>query len=309
MMDIRYLGHNDIDRKRWDHCIESAINGNIYAYSWYLDTVCDRWDALVGDDYDTVFPLTRKKKFGFDYLYQPAFSQQLGVFTRGHLTPQIVDEFLSLIPANFKLIEIQLNSFNNPSQSSFQIRLRPNLELELISDYQSITKNYSENTRRNLKSGLASGWTVINHASLDTLIRIFRSNRGKELKTLKQEDYTRLETLIRECIKRNCVKVLGARKEGSEMHAGAVFVRSHKKLIFLFSATDAVARKEGAMPLIINKMIQDNSSTDQILDFEGSEDPGLARFYRSFGAKELHYPFISRDTLPWWIRYGRKMTR
>ena len=109
-MNIRLVQNKDLDKTAWDNCIGQAVNGNIYAFSWYLDIVCDEWDALVSDNYETVFPLTFRKKFGIWYLYQPFFTQQLGIFSIRHITPQIVEEFLAAIPAKYKFAEINLNA-------------------------------------------------------------------------------------------------------------------------------------------------------------------------------------------------------
>jgi hypothetical protein len=62
---ITYLKHERIDPNRWDECIAAAPNGNVYAWSWYLDLVHPGWDALVeidSDKYLTVMPITKKKK-------------------------------------------------------------------------------------------------------------------------------------------------------------------------------------------------------------------------------------------------------
>jgi hypothetical protein len=63
------------------NAIARSFNGIVYAYSWYLDIVSPGWDALVKDDYKSVMPLTWRKKYGIKYLYQPFFTQQLGVFS------------------------------------------------------------------------------------------------------------------------------------------------------------------------------------------------------------------------------------
>ena len=96
---IEYKKHSEIDRQRWDACIEGSVNRLPYALSWWLDTVCPDWDALVEDDYRAVMPLTRDRKFGFDYLYQPYFTQQLGVFSSLRpVMPEWSSQFLDAIP-------------------------------------------------------------------------------------------------------------------------------------------------------------------------------------------------------------------
>jgi hypothetical protein len=78
---ITYLTHKEIDFEKYDRCIDLSLNGIVYAYSWYLDMVTDDWDILVEDDYKSVMPLPKRKKFGIHYIYQPFFVQQLGVFS------------------------------------------------------------------------------------------------------------------------------------------------------------------------------------------------------------------------------------
>ena len=37
MVNIKYVKHKDIDKVKWDACIDNAPNALIYAYSYYLD--------------------------------------------------------------------------------------------------------------------------------------------------------------------------------------------------------------------------------------------------------------------------------
>ena len=59
---IHFLKRNEIDTEKWNTCIENATNGLIYSYNFYLDGLCDNWDALVADDYKFLFPLPWRKK-------------------------------------------------------------------------------------------------------------------------------------------------------------------------------------------------------------------------------------------------------
>src|SRR6187431_1007687 len=102
---IQYLSHKEIDKTKWDACIEQASNGLIYPYSFYLDSMSKHWDALVLNDYEAVMPLTWNKKYGFYYLYQPAFTASLGVFGKS-LTKEVIEDFVSMFPSKFKLVEI-----------------------------------------------------------------------------------------------------------------------------------------------------------------------------------------------------------
>ena len=107
---IHYLQHNQINLTKWDATIAEC--GNIYAYSWYLDVVHPGWNALVEDDYQSVMPITGGKKFGVNYLFQPYFVQQLGVFSKQPLTSEKLSDFLNAIPKKYRFAEIRLNESN-----------------------------------------------------------------------------------------------------------------------------------------------------------------------------------------------------
>src|SRR5450631_2115008 len=92
--DIRYLDRKAIEADKWDRCIREASNGLIYARSFYLDAMSRNWSALVMNDYEAVMPLTWNRKFGISYLYQPAFTAQLGMFFKKKLNGNILENFV-----------------------------------------------------------------------------------------------------------------------------------------------------------------------------------------------------------------------
>ena len=97
-MAIIHLKHNQIDIAKWDECIDHSTNRMVYARSWFLDIVCTGWEALVAADYETVMPLTTGNKYGINYLYQPFFTQQLGIFSKKETDQKLEEEFLISIP-------------------------------------------------------------------------------------------------------------------------------------------------------------------------------------------------------------------
>ncbi len=51
------------------------------------------------------------------------------------------------------------------------------------------------------------------------------------------------------------------------------------------------------MFLLIDEFIKDNSGTNLVLDFEGSNIEGVARFYSGFGSKPFNYTSIKLNKL------------
>lgn len=261
----------------------------IYAYSWYLDLVNDRWEALVKNDYECVMPLTPGKKMGVDYLFQPNFTQQLGVFSRNHLTESLVQEFLEAIPKKYRFIEINLNTHNTVKSPGNLFTPWKTHELDLINNYENISASYSKNLKRNLKKADQSHLSIVENPKPENIIRIFRENKGKLIKHLKNKDYDLLRRLIYVMIYKRTASIIGAYNEMNELCAGAFFVYSGRKVIFYFSATNDHAKETAAMPHLIDHFIRKHAGSHLTLDFEGSNDPNLARFYKSFGAEEIDY--------------------
>jgi hypothetical protein len=259
--------------------------------------VNENWEALVENDYERVFPLTAGRKFGIDYLFQPRFTQQLGVFSQTLLTGEVVRNFISAIPSKFKLIDINFNTFNNLEPESKNITSWKNHELDMISPYENLYANYSTNLKRNLKRAEKSKISIVKNIKPDFIIKIFGNNKGKQLGNLCENDYQLLNRMIYMMIYKGVAETVGAFDEKNELCAGAFFVFDKTKAIFYFSATNETAKSLSAMPLLIDTFIRQNSGKHLTLDFEGSNDPNLARFYKSFGAKELYYPHFGRSSL------------
>lgn len=303
-MDIVYLDNSSIDRIKWDECVNNAYNGNIYACSWYLDIVCDNWSALLTKDYSYVFPLTWRKKANIRYLYQPPFAQQLGVFSRNIVSKDILDAFLNAIPEDFKLVEINLNKFNKEIPDNFSKLENATYELDLISTYDEIKKDYSENTSRNIKKALKNDIFLTKDVMPETMISIFKNNRGRAIETLKNNEYNVLLKLISYCKINNCGETWGA-YNNNELCAAAFFIEFKGKAIFLFSALSDEGRRLSAMFLIVDNFIKINAGKPLVLDFEGSNNEKIAHFYKGFGSKKYSYIHINSNKLPYLVNLFR----
>ncbi len=304
---IRHLTHNNIDKTRWDECIRKSFNGNIYAWSWYLDIVHPKWEALVENNYERVMPLTGNKKLGINYLFQPFFTQQLGIFSTSNLNEDIVTDFINAIPEKYHLTEIRLNAYNKVNYDIGYFKQHRNIELDLINNYQFIYNNYSSNTKKNLKKANMHRLYLNKGVNPELVIKLFRDNKGKEVKHWKDKEYHRLLTLIDAAIERECCFVYGVDDENDDTIAGAVFMVSHDKIIFLFSGVDKNYKDKNAWTFLIDSVIKEFSEMPFTFDFEGSDNEGLARFYKGFGGKEVYYPEIKRNNFKGLFKFAYRL--
>jgi hypothetical protein len=256
---IRFASHTDIDKQKWDRCIAGSPYGRVYAYSWFLDLICPGWNALIEDDYQAVFPLTWGRKFGISYLYQPFFSQQLGVFSETVPDRDKTNAFLAAIPETYRLIDICLNSSNEVSHGHFMISSNKTHELDLTVGYEELFHRYSDNAKRNSKKALDHNVTIIRENRLDDLITMFRSNQGRFYPKIKPSHYSRLKSIMLEGIHRRAGNTYIAKNASGSICAGAYFIHSNLRHVFLFSGNIPESRENGAMFLLIDRFIRDHA--------------------------------------------------
>ena len=108
-MEIKRLKHTEIDKVKWDACVEKAPNGLIYSLSWYLDVVSPGWKALVIGDYELIFPLPVKQKFGLTYLIQPNYIQKFSVIGI-NVSTEIERNIFKYLDDNFKYVNIYIET-------------------------------------------------------------------------------------------------------------------------------------------------------------------------------------------------------
>jgi hypothetical protein len=76
------------------------------------------------------------------------------------------------------------------------------------------------------------------------------------------------------------------------MDRGLLWLKDHRRITYLFPVANKKGKDLDAPTFILNNMILEHQGTDLLLDFEGSMIPGVARFYRSFGAQIETYYFM-----------------
>jgi hypothetical protein len=309
--NIQYLTHQQIDKQKWDACIEHSANGLIYGYSFYLDYMAKHWDALVlsnglhsENDYETVMPLTWNKKFGIRYLYQPFLTAQLGIFGK-NISEELVGWFITAAGDAFSYIDISLNSKNiSGIPTGFSIH-RSNYILHLGKPYETLYQNYSENIRRNIKKALQQECTVQKGFNVEKVIELAilqMKSQGNE----ETDNIERFRKLYYYLHSRQMATTYGIFSVQNEILASCVFFFSHNRAYYILVGNNPEGRATGSSHALIDSFIKDHAGKTMLLDFEGSDIETLALFYKSFGAVHEIYPTIKINRLPFYLKWLKK---
>jgi hypothetical protein len=315
---IQYLKHKEIDFKRWNDCVRNSSSPLIYGHSGYLDQMAaGQWDALVLDDYKAVMPLTWRSKFGITYLYQPAFTQQTGIFSTELLTASVVEAFLHELDRHFQFAESHLNYSNAifplPPHSPFThlspltllstLTARTNYILSLDLPYEQLASQYKKDLVRNLKAAARTPLLFVKDFALETALGDFRGHYASRLPAIRQDDYRHFERLCLDLRQQGQLLVRAVLDEQRHPLGSAVFLRDTHRFYLVHSTTFAAGRTTESNHFLLDQFIREFAGTPMTLDFEGSDHPGIAHFYANFGSTNQPYFFYRRNRLPWPFRW------
>jgi hypothetical protein len=294
---ISYIEHKNINKQKWDACIEQSINSCVYVYSWYLDVVCENWSALILNDYEAVFPLAPKSKYSINYLYQPFFTRYFGIFSKAEPTTKLVGMFFEAIPEKYKFIEFSIHETIDFESTTYSEKKREYQLLNLNASHEILYKGYSDNAKRSIKKAIKAGLTIKSNANPELVVNLFKSTKGEELGTFKAKDYKILLEVMNVAVKRKKAESFAIYNRENELCAAGFFLKSNNRFVYLKGGVTDYGKSHGAMHFLFDSFIHKNSETNQVLDFGGSSVETVARFYKNFGAKDCVYLQLKKNSL------------
>ena len=301
---LKLLKHKEIDKAKWDDCISNAANGRIYALSWYLDEMCPNWSAIVTEDYKFIMPLPVRKKWGITYIFQPAFTQQLGIFSRENCSEDVIEKFIQEITRNFNYAEINFNS-QNVLGANLQHKIKKNYLLPLDDTYENLQKAFSRSANRNISKAIKNNIVIEESNDCAQLLKLHRQRYANTVSN--KEDLASLQKLLQKATQNKMAHYFYARNASGEFIASSGYLTFKDRVIFLVNGNINEGLASGATHLLKDRAIKKFSNQELIMDFEGSETASFARFYEQYGAKNLEmYSYFKFNNLPKVLRLIKK---
>lgn len=298
---VHIIPSAQIDKTKWDDCINKSPNGLVYATSAFLDTMATHWDALVTDNYDYVMPLPWRRKALLHYVYPPAFIQQLGVFSANEISASHVTSFIKAIPPKYRYCELRFNYANALPEGN--ITRHKNYLLHLQPGYKVLHNNYSRSAKRNITKAASCGITIKDNVAPAEIIAIHRA-RFNDAIGASADDYHNFNRLCSLLYKAGMCITAGAFNNQNSLIAGSIYFVYKSRLTFILNGNTCESLTCGATHLLKDYIIQTFAGSDYILDFEGSDFEKFARFYEQFGATAAeYYTTLVINRLPFLIRF------
>lgn len=291
MSPTRIIPSSQVDSIKWNQLVESSPNGLIYSTTTYLNTMTTEWYACIYGDYEAVMPLPTKSKWGFRYAYQPAFVQQLGVISLNESIDEYLEEFLPLIKKHFSYIDIKLNY-----QHSGELRLN-NYTLDLNTPLEKLQMNFSRSFKEAFKQSKKHGGRLYFSNDLTQALAFNASLYDFRSVSIKQEEYQRFGKLC-EALKAVGQCIIPTWMDGDQVIAQAIVLKDSKRYYLMTSACLEEGRAKRANHALMYYFLEHLCGESMTFDFEGSNIPGVAKFYESMGGVLETYPPMQANYLP-----------
>ncbi len=270
----------------------------IYGYSWYLNTVCKDWSALIENDYESVMPLPLSRRFGLQGIETPCFVSQLGIFSSKLVSNEKVKQFLKAIPSKMVFIDLCLNKFNKSTWRGVNVFKKSHFELDLIKPYQKIVRSYDKELREKLVKAREYKLTVLKGISPNELFELNINLRKSNHHYIGEGQSRLLRSLISTSFRYNFGELYGVYDAFNTLCCVAFFVWSESRAILLYVVTTPEGIQEYAFHFLVDHFIQVNSSRFITLNFDYSEPKGSKDVYKEFGAIESDYQNIIKNRIP-----------
>ena len=291
-MEIQLVKKEDLDKIKWNSCVHYALNGNIFGYMWYLDSVSKEWDALVEGDYESVLPLFHSTDNSFSY--HQLLLRELGIYSIHLLSQKRVQAFAKAIPNSYKNVDIQFkNGIQLPPDKNFEIKSKSNYELYLQSPYDTIRNNYSEAAELSLEKARLNNLKPSSSVKPEKIAALFKeiSKKSKEAEAA----FHAYHRIMYNALHRGWGFASGIVDEKENLLAAAFFLFTHGKALTLLAPETAEGKSKGSRALLFDFFIRKNAGRPQILDFNTDGD-----YPKKFGAIQKNFQQLNRKKRTWW---------
>ncbi|MDD4661137.1 MAG: GNAT family N-acetyltransferase [Massilibacteroides sp.] len=285
----------------------------LFSRSWWLDAVCGAsgWEVILIEENNQIVGALPLYKPLQHVVSMPPYTQTMGLWfcqkapdtkyttvlgKRQSTCKKIIDE-LKPYSSFYQLFPYTFTDWLPFYWKGYRQTTRYTYILQSIADKALLWENMTTNIRRNiLKAKEKYHITVRKGIDSEAFFNVIRATYHRQRQS-PPKDLAVLERLIKICRQRNQGDLWGGYDETGKLHAAAFVVWQTRSAYYIAGGGNPEHRESGAHSLVLWEAIQYVSQYTSTFDFEGSMLPGVERFFREFGGKQMPFFTIRKGNL------------
>ncbi len=291
----------DTKKEYIEFCSEHNWIPLFHQPEWW-DSVTDHWRVtkLYGHNSKAFLPYAMEKKLGFTISRNPHLIPYSGLLFAERQYSQEQKEELFLLAQNF-LSQFALSEYDcNPMFTrslNLSINKKRTYILRLDHGKELIHTNFKASLKRQLKKA-EKHLNVEETTTLDAFYNVYSDSISRQRGTSLIPRET-LKKALALCQNKKNGSIYLAKDRDRQVHAAIFNVYDTETSYYLLGGSAGKHLGSGAMGLLLWHCIQIAITKGKtFFDFEGSEVPGVARFFSTFGGDQIEYPILSSKTQP-----------
>lgn len=273
----------------------------LFHQPFWWDCATKNWDVqkIKVDTSMAYLPYTFEKKMGFIFSRNPHLTPYSGLlFSSLDYTisqKKTLFEKCKVFLSQFALSEYDCNPTFISNNKNFSEKHKRTYLLDINKTEEDIYSNFKSSLRRQLKKA-EKLLTVSEAKETETFYSIYRESLDKQkgATIIPKETVEKIWNL---CNEKSLGKIYFAKDEEENVHAAIFNVYDHQHSYYLLGGSNQAYLGSGAMGLLLWHCIKEAKTNGKTtFDFEGSEVPGVARFFSTFGGKSVEYPVLAAKT-------------
>lgn len=294
---MRIVKRAEIDVALWDQVVGASRHWRnpLFGQSWYLDITADgEWYGLVWGDYEAVAPVATNRKLLWQQVYRPTITQQMGIYATKAPSEEVERDLCEHLCTYRRVV------YALPQQvqhTSLRHRQRSNYMLDINASKTAIEHITSKSKRKHLRHAgryldLSFGGTPASHLSF-----VRHALRNKYSLSLHEQAI--FEALADYLTKNGAGYIIQATNKKGALVSSSLVGQSADYATLLLAGVNDEGRKVGARSFLMHYTIE-QAIKDKLhrVDFEGSDLPGVASFFRDFGGRNYPYQEYWKDDMP-----------
>lgn len=301
----------DNKEKYRQFCEAEGARIPLFQQWWWWETVCvgKRWDVLLAERDGRVagaMPVLLGRKACLRYSLMPQLTMFTGPWLADASDREVFDDlFRQLAERRFVLYVGRLSPAVSAAGHALPRGYRPSLHytyrFDPIRPLPELMAAASPLRRRDYKrlGAMLAVDTAVAAEEFADFHTAYMQGRGRR-------DLLPHGLMVRVCseaVRRGQGLVVGARDAGGSLQA-ALFVACDAECAYMLMLARGPEAPRNAMAFLVWRTVELMGARVRVFDFEGSMEPGVEEFYRSFGPRRVDMTQVRRVGLPFNNAYG-----